>query len=128
MSAPEDRKPRNKPAPITAEEFDRRAEAGEDLNEYFDWDNAVTVEPGELSPGQKDSLLAMFGELSPADKVMMTQVMLEAVAGAELHLNVPIPATLHFELAQAAIQRRITREALVQSWIVQHLQELRAVA
>ena len=121
MSAPENRQPRSKPAPITTEEFDRRAEAGDDLDEYFDWENAV--EPGELSPGQKDSLLAMFGELSPADKVMLTQVMLDAVAGVDLHLNVPIPATLHFELARAALQRQMSREALVQSWIVQHLEQ-----
>ena len=128
MSAPEDRQLRSKPAPITAEEFDRRAEAGEDLDEYFDWENAVVVEPGELSPGQRNSLLEMFGELSPANKMMLTQVMLDAVAGVDLHLNVPIPAALHLELARMAMQRQTTREALVQSWIVQQLEGQRTAA
>ena len=128
MSAPETRQPRSKLIPITAEEFDRRAEAGEDLDEYIDWESVVSVEPGELTPGQKDSLLAMFSELSPADKIMMTQVMLDAVAGADFHLNVSIPASLHFELARLAAQRQMSREALVQSWIVQRLEEQRVTA
>ena len=128
MSIPENRQPRSKPAPITAEEFDRRTEEGEDLDEYFDWQNAVTVMPGELTPGQKASLLEAFGELSPSDKVMLTQVMLDAVAGTDLHLNVPIPAALHLELARVALQRHMTREALVQSWIVQRLEEQRITA
>ncbi len=128
MSVPDNRQPRNKPESITAEEFDRRAEAGEDLDEYFDWDNAVMVEPGQLPPGLKDSLLTAFGELSPADKTMLTQVMLDSVAGVDLNLSVPIPAVLHLQLARAALQRQMTREALVQSWIVQHLEEQRTAA
>lgn len=33
------------PRPITVEEFDRRAEAGEDLNDYLDWEKAEVIEP-----------------------------------------------------------------------------------
>ena len=33
------------PSPITAEEFDRRFDAGEDMSEYFDWENAEILEP-----------------------------------------------------------------------------------
>ena len=128
MSAPENRHPRSKPVSISVEEFDRRAEEGEDLDEYFDWGNGVAVAPGELSPGQKESLLAMFSELSSSEKMMLTQVMLDAMSDADLHLNVPIPAALHLELARVALQRHTTREALVQSWIVQHLEEQRAAA
>ena len=33
------------PLPITVEEFDRKAEAGENLNDYFDWEKAEVLEP-----------------------------------------------------------------------------------
>ena len=33
------------PPPITAEEFDRRFDAGEDTSDYFDWENAEIIEP-----------------------------------------------------------------------------------
>ena len=82
---------------------------GEDFDEYFDWDNAVVVEPGELTPGQKATLLEAFGELSAADKVMLTPERLDSVAGVDLHLNVSIPAALHLELARVALQRQTTR-------------------
>lgn len=33
------------PTPISAEEFDRRFDAGEDMSAYFDWENAEIIEP-----------------------------------------------------------------------------------
>ena len=33
------------PPPITAEEFDRRFDAGEDISAYIDWDSTEMVEP-----------------------------------------------------------------------------------
>ena len=51
--------------------------------------------------------------------------MLDTVAGVDLNLNVPITAALHLELARAALQHQMSREALVQSWIVQHLEKQR---
>ena len=114
--------------PVSAEEFDALFDAGEDVSAYVQWDKGVMVAPGELSPGQKESLLAVLGELSSNDKVVMIQAMLDAVAGTELNLNVPIPAALHIELVREALKRQTTREALVQSWIVQRLEGQRVAA
>ena len=33
------------PPPITAEEFDRRFDAGEDISQYVDWDSTEFIEP-----------------------------------------------------------------------------------
>ncbi len=44
---------RTRPLPISTEEFDRKAEAGEDIDAYIDWDSGVMVAPGEMPPGMK---------------------------------------------------------------------------
>ncbi len=36
---------RTLPLPINAEEVDRKAEAGEDINDYLDWDKMEVLEP-----------------------------------------------------------------------------------
>lgn len=54
MSDSKDHKVR-RPPPITVEEFDRKVEAGEDIDDYVDWENGVTIWPGELAPGQEPS-------------------------------------------------------------------------
>ena len=39
--------------PISTEEFDRKIEAGENIDDHLDWSNVVEIMPRELSPEQK---------------------------------------------------------------------------
>ena len=108
------------PPPITAEEFDRRAEAGEDLDEYFDWENAVTVAPGEMSPGQIASIVAMFNGLPQAQQLLLMQTMLDSFAGLKTSLNISIPFPLLWQMTREATSRHLSLEAFVQSLLAQH--------
>ena len=56
---------------------------------------------------------------------MLVQRMLDAVAALDMdsYLSVPILAAQYLRLKQLASQHQTTGEALVQSWIAQHLTE-----
>lgn len=42
---PDDNPAKAMPEPITAEEFDRRFDAGEDVSKFIDWDHTEVIEP-----------------------------------------------------------------------------------
>ena len=112
---------RGTPPAITAEELDAKFDAGEDVSEYFDWENAVSVEPGEMSPGQKLSIIeAMINDLLKDPKIVAH------LSPIRDSLNIPLSALTLVELGRQAARARISREALVQSWIEQKLAEQKA--
>lgn len=107
--------------PISAEEFDAKFDAGEDVSGYFDWDKAVMVEPGELSPGQKLSLTKMMlddllksGDLPPFSPSEQEQI------------SVSLSPLAFVQVGQEAARRHVSREELVESWIEQKLEEHKA--
>lgn len=71
------------PLPITVEEFDRKAEAGEDLNDYFDWENAEVLEPEPESLPVAFPASLMDGLIREAARVGVTPDALVKVWVAE---------------------------------------------
>ena len=109
------------PPSITAEEFDAKFDAGEDVSEYFDWNTAVMVQPGELSPGQK---LSMIQEM--IDDLLRTVDGPKYFAALNSHLDIPLSTITLIGLGRAAAQHGVNREQLVRSWIEEKLDERKA--
>ena len=47
----------DRPVPISTREFDRKVEAGEEIDDHPDWGSAETLVPGELSKREEIALL-----------------------------------------------------------------------
>lgn len=103
-----------RPLPISAEEFDRRAENGEDLDEYFDWDKGVLVAPGELSPGQLLSI-QQEEDLSAYAGVLQN-------GASPRDLQVSLPSWALERLGRVASKRGIREQDLALLLIVQQLE------
>ncbi len=104
LSLPETKRP----IPITTEEFDRKVEAGEDIDDHIDWSSMVLVHPGQLSPGEKLSL-----QQASIDK--------NKVANELPSLSVLLPLWALERLGRVAESQGISREDLAQLLLVQHL-------
>lgn len=87
-------KHRRSPKPITVEEFDAKFDAGEDISEYFDFEN-VRV----FAPGEDDAL-----NLTPQK------------------VNVDFPSWVVSALDREANRIGIARQALIKTWIVERLE------
>lgn len=85
---------RRQPKPITAEEFDAKFDAGEDISEYLDFEN-VRV----FAPGENDAL-----DLAPQK------------------VNVDFPSWVVSALDREASRIGIARQALIKTWIVERLE------
>lgn len=114
MNAPE-KQPINPPPRISIEEFDRRAEDGEGLEEYFDWDHVELIKPGELSSQQKRAL-----GIQATDS--------EATMGGESELRISLPAWAVDQLKVVAFSEGIPLEDFVQLWIVEQLEQQKVAA
>ena len=111
---------RQTPPPITAEELDAKFDAGEDVSEYFNWENAVVVPPGEMSPRQKLSVIdGMLEDLLRNPK------MVAHLSPLRKKLSVSLSALALAEIGREAAHGHVSREELVQSWIEQKLAELK---
>jgi hypothetical protein len=111
----------NCPIPISTEEFDRKVEAGEDLDEHIDWEKAVMVAPDELSPGQKLSLMqAWLDDLLPRAEASSFP------SPEQASLNIPFSPFVLVQIGQEALRHGVSREALVQSWVEQKVGEHKA--
>ncbi len=108
--------------PISAEEFDAKFDAGEDVSGYFDWDKAVMVEPGELSPGQKLSLTKMM-----LDDLLRNSGSVSFPSVDQESMSISLSPLVFVRIGEEALRRRVSREALVQLWIEQKLEEQKAV-
>lgn len=97
-----------RPIPITTDEFDRKVEAGEDIDDHIDWSSMVLVQPGELSPGEKLSL-----QQASIDK--------NDVANELPSLSVLLPLWALERLGRVAESQGISREDLAQLLIVQQM-------
>ena len=107
--------------PISAEELDAKFDAGEDVSGYFDWDKAVMVEPGELSPGQKLSMTKMM-----LDDLLKSGDLASSAPSDQEHMNISISPLVFMRIGEEALRRHVSREKLVQSWIEQKLEEQKA--
>jgi hypothetical protein len=87
--------PGNQPETISAEKFDEKFEAGEDIGAHLDFSKAVLVPP---SVG-----------LEPADV-------------APQKVNVDFPAWVVSALDREATRRGVARQALIKMWIVEKLE------
>jgi hypothetical protein len=58
---------KSKPVPITAEEFDRRFDAGEDISDYIDWESARRPNATRISVDLPKPLLERLD--AEADKI-----------------------------------------------------------
>ena len=112
---------RSTPQPITAEELDAKFDAGEDVSEYFDWENAVTLQPGEMSPGQKLSVVNGLLEDMLKDPKTVAHL-----SPARKSLSVSLSELALVKIGREAARDHVSREELVQSWIEQKLAELTA--
>ena len=101
---------------ITAEEFDAKFDAGEDISDYIDWDSGVMVMPGELSPGQKRSIemLAEAENPPPGENATNEEPPL---------LHVTLPLWAYDQLKSEATRQGISQEDLAQRLIVQRLDQ-----
>ena len=109
----------SQPVPITATAFDRKVEAGEDMDDYLHWDGAVMVEPGELSPGQKLFMQADTQRIEPAD----------GNSPAALYpFNVSLPAWAFELLQQDAARKGISYEHWAQLILLQRMDKLRTAS
>lgn len=103
------------PLPITTEEFDRKAEAGEDIDDYLDWENVVTILPGELAPGQEPSA-------ETTAKLEQDKAIYEDVSDQGSNtLLITLPLWALERLGRVAASDGISREYLAQLLLVQHL-------
>ncbi len=107
--------------PLSAEEFDAKFDAGEDVSGYFDWDNAVMVEPSEMSPGQKLSLTKMM-----LDDLLKSGDASPALPSEQERLSISLSPLMFLQIGQEAAYRQVSREKLVESWIEQKLEEHKA--
>ena len=111
MSDPENGR-HERPIPISTAEFDRKVEAGEDIDEHLDWDNAIAVEAGQFTPEMVASLrgFAPDGESSASEQMAAAPV---------LHISLPLWA--YAQLKSEATRQGISQEDLAQRLIVQRL-------
>lgn len=96
-----------RPVPITVEEFDRKVEAGEDIDEHIDWSSFVDIMPGELSPQQQ--VKEDLGQPLPM-------------------LNISLPAWALSKLQQVAGKQGVSEEKLAELFIVQQLEQQKVPA
>jgi len=89
------RKPRREPEAITAEEFDAKFDAGEDIGEYLDFSSARVVPP---------------------------LVALDPAALAPQKVNVDFPAWVVSALDREADRLGVPRQSLIKAWIVERLE------
>lgn len=106
---------------ISAEEFDARFDAGEDMSDYLDWENAVVVQPGEMSPAQKLSIIEEIIE-----NLQMTPGAQKHLSPRRKELSVSLSSLALAEVDCQAARRRMSREELVRSWIEEKLVEQKA--
>ena len=111
-----DKRAAERPLSITAEEFDAKFDAGEDISDYIDWDSGVMVMPGELSPGQKRSIemLAEAKNLPSGEAATNEKPPL---------LHVTLPLWAYDQLKSEATRQGISQEDLAQRLIVQRLDQ-----
>ena len=109
-----DKQAAGRPLSITAEEFDAKFDAGEDISDYIDWDSGVMVMPGELSPGQKRSI-EMLAEAENSQSGG------NGTNEEPLLLHVTLPLWAYDQLTSAATRQEISQEDLAQLLIVQRL-------
>ena len=103
---------------ISAEEFDAKFDAGEDMSDYVDWENGVMVQPGELSPGQKLSIVE--GLLENLRNGYLPAKPLSSLVS---NVTIPIPSLAWAEIGHKAARQHMRPEELVQSWIEEKLAE-----
>ena len=112
-SDPKNHSPK-RPVPISTEEFDRKVEAGEDIDDHLDWENAVTVRPGEF-----------FAE------IMLGMQAAEESSGVQdgghgeadaIFLRIGLPKWAFSQLQDEASRRGLSREDLAQQLIVRQLE------
>ena len=111
-----DKRAAGRPVSITAEEFDAKFDAGEDISDYIDWDSGVMVMPGELSPGQKRSMeMLAEAENSPSGG--------NGTDEEPLLLRVTLPLWAYDQLKREATRQGISQEDLAQLLILQRLDQ-----
>ncbi len=76
------------------------------------------VQPGEMSPGQKLSLIQGM-----IDDLLKTVDTAKHFASMDEHLNVPLTSLTLIGIGWEAARHGVSRESLVQSWIEQKLDE-----
>lgn len=114
---PVSREPRLVESPkITAAEFDAKFDAGEDISEYIDWDTAVVVGPGELSPGHQSSMQAEAQQTASADGNLTATL---------YPFSVSLPAWAFDLLQQDAARKGISYEHWAQLILLQRIDKLR---
>ena len=109
MSDLENQSPK-RPISISTEEFDRKVEAGEDIDDYLDWENAVAVMPGEFSA---ETMLALQAQ---EDRGSLHEKGTDAA-----FLQVSLPGWAREQLQSEAAQQGISWEELAQFLILRQL-------
>ena len=111
MSDPENGR-HERPIPISTAEFDRKVEAGEDINDHLDWDNAVAIEAGQFAP----EIVASLRQLARAEGPPLDE---QTAAAPALHIS--LPPWAYAQLKSEATRQGISQEDLAQILIVQRL-------